>query len=455
MYEKTKSGDIQAQFVFVERTRTANTNAVKRAVAKFLTNNLDENTALAFLTKNEGGITLARALRMTHPKPKDDVQAKVFGNILSHAFNGAHSEYGESRSLRGADKDVLEVFLEARSTDQAREMLRVLSLNLRDVIGGYGASNITAQGWNVMLPLMNQLMVRRNLKFIGKALRETDNVELGDSIESQVIAKLSDVDALRRQKPIPINLLKEAEEILENENVKDGVFAAYCDMVTRYATEGKGIDGNVEIMVDASASMSDYAIYGVGPYHDQVKCIAVAEYMASMIAAGNTDTIDISTFNIGYNGPVSMEQKFGIINIPLHNSKMTTRWVRGTYITPGGGTNTYIALDELSKTDRASELDFIILITDEYFYNKDALPEALHGAESSVREDATLFIFDARKRSEWDYGSWDSVDIERAGTVFIMPTLSEQSIDLIRQISALRKRNPREILKATDIDWTV
>lgn len=222
-------------------------NGLRKAVAKFYTTRTNDQIAYQMTKyRNRAGFTHADALRLSHPKAKDEQQNALFKYAVGKdAEKQVDHPLVQSfeRAQTASDKDLLAIIAEGKLT---WEMIPTEKLNAKGVL-------------EALLPNMPLTALIRNLnRFAYNDLTDSNN-----PVTKAIVAKLTDEEAIKKSGLHPLNVVNSmltyssghgklgGKTWKPNQNIVDALAETYEFALKAIVPTGK----NILIGVDISGSM--------------------------------------------------------------------------------------------------------------------------------------------------------------------------------------------------------
>ncbi|GHF55828.1 hypothetical protein FHX82_002316 [Amycolatopsis bartoniae] len=212
---------------------------LKRGVADAVTRLYTERAYLKW-DSDSRAIRFADVVELVHPKPKARWQAALFEHIL------------DARHDRGDDVPASLGTLRARRrlTALPAEERRVEPVALAEAgmtwesVAGWLQGPMTAAVWEALLPSMGYMAKLRNL-------RNFDEAGLSDEVAARVAAELSDPEAVRASRQLPLRFLSAYRAVAHDR------WQAPLDQALQHSLRGvPRLAGRTLILVDTSSSMT-------------------------------------------------------------------------------------------------------------------------------------------------------------------------------------------------------
>lgn len=312
----------------------------KRGVAKWYTGKADDRLAVQVLKyQSRNGWSHRDVLRLAHVKPTNEVQSNVFRYAV-----------GKDLALGAPVPQLLVDFETLKRTDSKQEVLRLIESN-RDLTW-----EMVPTQWHkdkdvlaALLPNMGLTAVTRKLGI----LTQHGVIDFMSEGTKQVIAKLSDAEALRKQRVHPITLL----QALRQYSVGHG---------ERGSAAWKPVQRVVDALDDAF-----YAAFEYGEKSDE-------SYLLGVDCSG-------SMFGAKVNGSPNLTaaEVAGVMALAVVKQQ-SNYWI--------GGFNTKMSELAISPKMR---LDRVLQVMSDFDWGgTDVSQVALHGAQHNIVADKLVILTD-------------------------------------------------------------
>lgn len=241
---------------------------VKRCAAGYL-NEMSEYHALKYGAGGSGAYDLADIIRTIHPKPKNDLQSKLFRYIVNGDDEKIKIDESELETLNkarasigldtidwvavGMDLSALpqveafEKLKSASSPAEVAELVREYKLPHEKVTGA--VPKMTGEIWDALVKDMPLKATLRAFNTLNRASMQNGENVL-DHNRALIAKRLSDGDAIKNAKILPTELMK-AYKVTSKAWVRDALRVGIESGIANIPE----IPGKTAILIDASGSM--------------------------------------------------------------------------------------------------------------------------------------------------------------------------------------------------------
>jgi hypothetical protein len=216
--------------------------AVKRGLADAAKRTFTERNVIKY-DGSTRAVRMADVLELSHPKPKDDVQAALFKAIINRR-HGKPLDLSRLDTLRKAAE------IDSLPADDRRDWLNQHGPDglaeggyTWERLGGWLPSGWDAAAWEAMIPSMGYMALLRNLRNFDK---------YGISVQARdvVRARLSDKDEVAKSRQFPYRFLS-ALKAVDTHN-----WTSTLETALGYSCQNiPAFDGSTLVLVDVSGSM--------------------------------------------------------------------------------------------------------------------------------------------------------------------------------------------------------
>lgn len=330
--------------------------AVKRGIADAAVKTYNE-FSFGKYDSDSKGFTFADVIRLTHPKPKDTVQADLFKYAMSYRFDSSveiPASLGmlhKRKSFLSMDKNDLRNLLKS---DGGSAALKHAGLTWEAVAGSVG---LDKDIWEALIPNMGYMALMRNISNFVK-------YDVSAATQKSVAHRLADPEQVAKSRQLPFRFLS-----AYNANKFNSMFGYALDQaLVESMSNVPALKGKTLILVDRSGSMFNSPGKSTGlNFADSAAIFGVA-------LALRAEDAKLVQYGSAYYGPAHEEVK-----VRKGDSILKTL----EKFRDMGGTDTNTAVRE--NYDKS--YDRVILITDEqygYYGSSSRNPADLVSASTPV-----------------------------------------------------------------------
>lgn len=296
---------------------------IKRGVAQGLVNKVNQHSAIKYGSQSRG-ITMADAIDLTHPKPQDDKQARLFRYLLDRKGDNVEN-------VREYDLDVIAAADEFNKT------------------GGESGKAVTWEqesssgkiDWTtrILSDELGYMAMLRNL-------RNFDEAEISDAAYARVVTRLTNPDEVARSRQFPMRFLSAYKA------VKGLRWAGALEQALQLSLRNvPGLSGRTLVLVDMSGSMAS----PLSARSDLERWEAALVF--GMAVANRAENADLFLYS---NDHRREDPSRAILRVAEGLKSEQGRGMYGRQTALWGGTQTWATIDQVW-----SGHDQIVLITDE------------------------------------------------------------------------------------------
>lgn len=300
---------------------------VKRGVADALTDLVSEYAALKYAGWGQQ-TSMADAIQLTHPQPRDDVQRDLFRYLLAKR-RGAGTVPGETLTAHRERERLREIPHDQRKAllTEDPDALNRAGATWEWVAGTLLSGGMDAEAWAHVIPEMGVMALLRNL-------RNFDDAGLSGASAQVVKERLADPDAVRLSRALPLRFLQAwqaTSSMRWGEAIEAGLEASLSNV--------PHLTGRTLALTDVSGSMT----WGDAPWR------TAAAFAAATVRASDDGWL------VAYSSR-SAQVPVGAILRTIDNVEQSPAF--------GGGTRTVEAVAE-SYRWADPKPDRIVVVTDE------------------------------------------------------------------------------------------
>jgi hypothetical protein len=246
--------------------------AFKRGVADAARKFYNERNVLKY-NSSDSKIRMSNVLSLTHPRPRDDSQSRLFKFILADRYDSGAEQAAEILPTL----PMLAKNREFRSMSQAEARARLLANP--DELGAAGFTwesfsslgAMDAAAWEAMIPRMGYMALLRNL-------RNFDQAGVSEEVADYVIAKLQDPDEVARSRQLPFRF------VAAYKNAPSLRWGRALERAVDYSTQNvPEFTGKSLVLVDTSGSMQGV----VGGKNSTMSRVEAAALFGAVVAKRN------------------------------------------------------------------------------------------------------------------------------------------------------------------------
>lgn len=375
-------------------------SAVKRGISDAAVKTYNQYSYAKY-DSARNGYRFADVIQLTHPKPKNEVQDKLFKYALTKAYN-TDATLPEELTLLANRKRVLALpkdeLRKLVNSAEGAQVLKDAGLTW-EALSGSIEGGMDAKAWEAIIPSMGYMALLRNL-------RNFHDANVSREVLKTVSARLSDKDEVARSRQLPFRFLSAYREL---QNVGYNYFLPALEDALEYSLANvPELDGNTLIVIDNSGSM-----YGWGggkmTFADTANLFGVAlakrAQKATVVVYGsNSKELDFrkgaSTFHI-VKGITSMGGTATGATISKHYKKDYTRVVVLTDEQYGYGGYYGYNVDPYAAIDKSTPVYTWNLAGYKSGNKTEANRYALGGlSDASFR---TIPLVEAGKNEQWPW----------------------------------------------------
>lgn len=217
--------------------------AIRRGVARHLSK-LDEYSAMKY-AGNSAAFTLADAIELTHPVPRDQAQADLFAYLLDVRHHG--DVRGDLARLPRVAKNMeLKALPEGERrgflAEKGPEVLADAGMTW-ERLSSWIPGGMDKDAWEAIIPNMGYMALLRNL-------RNFDKAGVSDTVAATICAKLSDPSEVEKSMQFPYRFWNAFAHVPSHR--WSGAIEKALDLSVRNIPE---LDGKTLVLVDISGSM--------------------------------------------------------------------------------------------------------------------------------------------------------------------------------------------------------
>lgn len=249
--------------------------AVKRGIADAAVRLYNEYTALKYDGQSRA-IRMADVIELTHPKPKDEVQAALFKYLIDNRHN--RDEFNlELLPKINLDKKLLALDPADRGPYLPEAMTAGWSW---ERVAGWLPGGLTDEVWEEIIPTMGYMATLRNLNNFSKAGISKTSVDL-------VNERLANPEAVAKSLQFPYRFLSAwmHTEAMEYASALEAAANLSVSNIPEF-------EGRTLIVIDTSGSMQS----PVGGDRSKIQCVDAAALFGYALALKNHGKVDLVMF---------------------------------------------------------------------------------------------------------------------------------------------------------------
>lgn len=301
-------------------------STIKRAIQGFFESKTAERLFWQAYGNNP---SIGDVIKLSHPRPENTEKKALYAYFID-------KPYEESELPRKVQ--AFERFKRGENNDIVPDVPfnRLVSLNL------------TTDQWEYVFRKMTWNQLRFNIVSAArKGLFERPR------FVNWAAAKLADPEQIAKQQVLPFSLMKTLIHLESTNNVPQPIVKSMNRAVELSLANAPTFEGNVEVLLDTSGSMSAYRVQPTK--NSTVSCLQVAAMYASALLAANPDNCTVTPFDTMVHPTSSISTKHSL----AQNTKRLMQY-------GGGNTNISVGLEAILDRHQHGEPipDTVIIISD-------------------------------------------------------------------------------------------
>lgn len=317
-------------------------SAIKRGIADAAVNTYNE-FSFGKYDSDSKGFTFSDVIRLTHPKPKSDVQADLFKYAISYRFDSSvivPDSLGmikNRKNVLAMNKDSLRKLLKS---SEGSGVLKSAGLTWESVAGSVG---LDADIWTALIPNMGYMALIRNISNFTKH-------NVSTSVLKGVADRLADPEQVSKSRQLPFRFLSAYKANEYNSMFGYALELALVESMNNIPE----LKGKTLILVDRSGSMFNTPGKSTGlNFADSAAIFGIA----IALRAESAKLVQYGEAYGGYGGRYKVSHE----EVPFKKGDSILKTL-GKF-RDMGGTDTPLAI----KENFDGSYDRVILITDEQY----------------------------------------------------------------------------------------